>query len=129
MKPLSVMPNQYVADVEASVAFYRDLLAGTPTFRAPASGPATHVEMRIGDVVIAVSSREQVALQGLPAPTSGHPLELVAWCDSADGAVASLRAAGVPVVVEPSDHVSGRRRAYVADPDGNWIALVSAARA
>jgi lactoylglutathione lyase len=126
MKFLSVMPNLYVADVEASAAFYRDLLGGTETFRLPAAGPATHVELRIGDVIIAVSSRDEVAPQGLPEPSGGHPLELVVWCDSADEAVAALRAAGVPVVAEPSGgHVSGLRRGYVADPDGNWIALVS----
>jgi lactoylglutathione lyase len=125
MKFRSVLPNLYVADVEAAVTFYRDLLGGTETFRAPASGPATHVELRIGDVTVAVSSRDEVAPQGLPVPTAGHPFELVIWCDSADEAVAALRAAGVPVVLEPSEHVSGHRRGYVADPDGNWIALVS----
>jgi catechol 2,3-dioxygenase-like lactoylglutathione lyase family enzyme len=124
VKFLSVMPNLYVADVEASAAFYRDLLGGTETFRLPAAGPATHVELRIGEVIIAVSGRDAVAAQGLPAPTAGHPLELVIWCDSTDEAVESLRAAGVTVVVEPYGHVSGRR-AYVADPDGNWLALVS----
>jgi catechol 2,3-dioxygenase-like lactoylglutathione lyase family enzyme len=52
----------------------------------------------------------------------------VVWCDSADEAVAALRAAGVPVLAEPQGgHVSGHRRGYVADPDGNWIALVSQA--
>jgi lactoylglutathione lyase len=128
VKFLSVMPNLYAADVEASAAFYRDLLGGTETFRLPASGPALHVELRIGDVVLAVTSREEVEPQGLPAPSGGHPLELVVWCDSADEAVAALRAAGVPVLVEPQGgHVSGHRRAYVADPDGNWIALVSQA--
>jgi len=126
VKFLSVMPNLYVADVERAVGFYRDLLGGTETFRLPASGPATHVEIRVGDVVLAVSSRDVVAAEGLPAPSAGHPLELVVWCESADEAVAGLRAAGVPVVVEPcGGHVSGHRRGYVADPDGNWIALVS----
>jgi lactoylglutathione lyase len=126
VKFLSVMPNLYVADVEASAAFYRELLGGTETFRLPASGPATHVELRIGDVILAVSSRDVVAPEGLPEPSGGHPLELVVGCDSADDAVAGLRAAGVTVVVEPyGGHVSGHRRAYVADPDGNWIALVS----
>ena len=95
MKFLSVMPNLYVADVEASAAFYRDRLGGTETFRLPAAGPATHVELRIGDVTLAVSSRDVVTGQGLPAPSGGHPFELVAWCDSADEAVAALRAAGV----------------------------------
>jgi catechol 2,3-dioxygenase-like lactoylglutathione lyase family enzyme len=41
-----------------------------------------------------------------------------------DAAIARLRAARAPVLVEPYDHVAGHRRAYVADPDGNWLALV-----
>jgi predicted enzyme related to lactoylglutathione lyase len=49
----------------------------------------------------------------------------VVGCDSADDAVAALRAAGTPVLVEPYSHGSGFRRAYVADPDGNWIVIAS----
>ncbi|TVZ00819.1 VOC family protein [Trebonia kvetii] len=126
MKFLSVMPNLYTADIEASVAFYRDLLGGTETFRTPASGTPVHVEIRVGDVTVAISDRDEVEPQGLPAPSPGHPFELVVWCDSADEAVAGLRAAGVQVLVEPSAHASGNRRGYLADPDGNWIAVVSA---
>ena len=126
MKFLSVMPNLYTADIEASVAFYRDLLGGTETFRTPVSGTPVHVEIRVGDVTVAISGAAEVEPQGLPAPSPGHPFELVVWCDSADEAVAGLRAAGVPVLVEPSAHASGNRRGYVADPDGNWIAVVSA---
>jgi lactoylglutathione lyase len=118
----SVMTNLYTADVERSAAFYRDQLGGTETFRLP----GLHVEVRIGAVTVAVSSRDEVGKQGLPAPSAGHPMELVVWCDSADDAVAALRASGVPVLVEPGGgHVSGLRRAYVTDPDGNWIAVVS----
>jgi len=130
MAVMSVMPNLYAADVDRAAAFYRDLLGGTQTFRYPAEGRAEHVELRIGDVIVALSSRDAVQGDGLPAPTAGHPLELVLWCDSADETVAALRAAGTPVLVEPySGHVSGLRRAYVADPDGNWIAVVSDERA
>jgi lactoylglutathione lyase len=125
VKFLSVMPNLYAADVEASVAFYRDLLGGTETFRTPASGPAAHVEIRVGDVTIAITGRDEVEPQGLPAPSGGHPFELVVWCESADDAITGLRAAGVPVIVEPSAHASGNRRGYVADPDGNWVVVVS----
>jgi lactoylglutathione lyase len=121
------MPNLYVSDVERSAVFYRDLLGGIETFRAPAHGPAEHLELRLGDVVIALSAAAVVPDQGLPTPTAGHPLELVVWCDSADDGVAALRAAGVQVLVEPHNHVSGHRRAYVTDPDGNWIALVGQA--
>jgi len=125
MTVASAMPNLYSADVERAVAFYRDLLGGTQTFRTPAEGPATHVELRLGDVIIALSSRDAVAGQGLPEPTAGHPMELVVGCDSTDDLVSALRAAGVPILVEPHNHVSGHRRAYVADPDGNWIAIAS----
>ena len=121
----SVMPNLYVAEVERSAAFYRDLLGAAETFRVPADGPAKHVELRLGAVVIALSAATEVPAQGLPRPTPGHPFELVVWCDSAEGAVAELRAAGVPVLVEPYRHVSGTCRGYVTDPDGNWIAVVS----
>jgi lactoylglutathione lyase len=124
----SVMPNLYVADVERAAAFYRDQLGAVETFRLPATGPADHVELRIGEVTIALSHRDRVAEQGLPAPTHGHPFELVLWCDSTDDAIAGLRANGIPVLVEPDGgHVAGHRRAYIADPDSNWIALVSKA--
>jgi len=116
---ISVMPNLYVADIDRAAAFYRDLLGATQTFAVP-----THLEFRLGDVTIALSSRDVVRDEGLLPPTAGHPMELVVWCDSADEAVAALRAAGVPVLVEPHDG-HGHRRAYVTDPDGNWIALVS----
>jgi len=122
---LSLMPNLYVAGVERSAAFYRDLLGGTETFRLPAEGPALHVELRLGTVIVAISAATEVPKQGLPAPTPGHPLELVVWCDSAVEAIADLRAAGVSVLVEPSSHVAGAIRGYVTDPDGNWIAVVS----
>lgn len=126
MMVMSVIPNLYTADVERAVAFYRDLLGGTQTFRSPPDGPAEHVELRLGDATIALTSRDAVQGEGLPAPTAGHPMELVVWCESTDDTVAALHAAGTPVLVEPcSGHVSGHRRAYVADPDGNWIALVS----
>jgi lactoylglutathione lyase len=122
---LSVMPNLYVADVERSAAFYRDRLGGTETFRLPADGPAVHVEVRIGPVTIALSAATEVPAQGLQAPIPGHPLELVVWCDSAVDAIERLRAAGVPVLVEPSAHANGNCRGYVTDPDGTWIAVVS----
>lgn len=120
----SLMANLYVADVERAVGFYCGLLEGVQAFQYPATGAAEHVELRIGDVVIALSSRESVHGEGLAEPGGGHPLELVVWCDSVDAAVAALRDAGTPVLVEPHDHVAGHRRAYVADPDGNWVAVV-----
>jgi lactoylglutathione lyase len=126
MTILSVMPNLYSADIERAVAFYRDVLGAKETFRTPTDGLPSHVELRCGDVTIAVSTNEAVEKQGLPAPTAGHPMELVLWCDWTDDVVATARATGAEVLIEPhSGHVSGRRRAYITDPDGNWLALTS----
>lgn len=121
----SVMPNLYTADIDRAAAFYLDRLGATQTYRYPAQGPARHLEFQLGGVMIALTGRHIAEGEGLPAPTAGHPLELVVWCESVDDAVAALRGAGTPVLVEPYDHVAGHRRAYVTDPDGNWIALVS----
>jgi len=121
----SLMPHLYTADVDQAAAFYRDQLGGRQTFRYPPEGPTQHVELRIGDVTIALSNRDLVHAEGLPAPTPGHPMELTVWCDDTDTATAALHAAGTPVLVQPHTHVAGHRRAYVTDPDGNWIALVS----
>jgi len=57
MMVTSVMPNLYTADVERAAAFHRHLLGGTPTFTFPRGGPAEHVELRLGDVTIALVSR------------------------------------------------------------------------
>jgi lactoylglutathione lyase len=125
MTVLSVMPHLYVADVDRAVAFYRGLLGGTQTFQHPATGPAEHVELRLGDTIIALSGHEAVRREELPAPTPGHPMELTIRCDDTDELVAALRAAGTPILAEPVNHFSGHRRAYVADPEGNWVALAS----
>jgi lactoylglutathione lyase len=119
------MLNLYSPDVARATAFYRDLLGFAQTFQYPASGPAQHVELRIGSSTIAISGYDAVAETGLPAPSRGNGHELVVECDDVDAAVDDLRAAGTPVLLEPHDHVAGHRRAYVSDPDGNWIALVA----
>lgn len=118
------MLNLYSQDLPRAVGFYRDQIGFQQTFRFPAEGDPRHVELRLGASRLALSDRAALAETGLPAPTPGHPHELVVWCDDVDAAVARLRGAGSPVVREPYDHVAGHRRAYVSDPDGNWVALV-----
>ena|SRR5579859_4427154 len=120
----SSMPNLYSTDVVAAARFYRDVLGFEQTFQFPPDGPPRHVELRLGESMLAVSSHAAVRETGLPAPSAGHTQELVVWCADLDVAMDRVRAASAPVLVEPYDHVAGHRRAYVADPDGNWLALV-----
>ena len=81
--------------------------------------------LRLGDAQVALSTDRAVSAVGLE-PSRGNAFELVVFCDDVDGETERLRAAGASVVREPYDHVAGHRRAYLADPDGNWVALVDA---
>jgi predicted enzyme related to lactoylglutathione lyase len=83
------------------------------------------VVLRLGDSLVALSTPGPATQAGLE-PSNGNPLELVIWCDDVDAQIERLRADGTSIVVEPYDHAAGHRRAYVADPDGNWLALVDA---
>jgi lactoylglutathione lyase len=118
------MLNLYSQDLPRAIGFYRDVIGFEQTYRFPPTGEPRHVELRLGTSRLALSDRVALAETGLPDPTPGHPHELVVWCDGVDAAVAKLREAGSPVLIEPYNHIAGHRRAYVSDPDGNWVALV-----
>jgi hypothetical protein len=79
----SMLLNLFTADLDRSVAFYRDQLGGTQTFQYPPQGRPEHVELRIGDVTIAISSYDAAERAGLPTPSPGHPMEIAIECDSA----------------------------------------------
>ena len=68
---MSLMPNLYTADVDRAVAFYRDLLGGTQTFRSPDGGPAEHVELRLVHVTIACEQPRRCR-RGMPAGADGR---------------------------------------------------------
>lgn len=125
--PRTSMPNMFTGDVERAAAFYRDQLGFAPALRVPADGSPDHVVLRLGHSELALSTDRAVAAAGLH-PSRGNPSELVVWCDDVDGEATRLSAAGASVLVEPYDHIAGHRRAYIGDPDGNWVALVDAAR-
>lgn len=121
------MPNLFVRDIEASIEFYREVLGFPVSLRVPPEGSLEHAVLRLGDSLLALSTSGAVNLAGLE-PTAGNSFELVMWCDDVDQETARVEAAGAEVLVAPYDHIGGHRRAYVADPDGNWVALVDAPR-
>jgi lactoylglutathione lyase len=119
------MPNIFTGHMDDAVAFYRDLLGFSQIFRFPAEGRPEHIVLKLGDSQLALSSPRAAEAVGLE-PTAGNPFELVVWSEDVNSEAARLRAAGARIVIHPYDHVAGHRRAYVADPDGNWLALVDA---
>ena len=106
-------PILYVADVERSLGFYRDVL-----------GFAVSYEWRDGDVLgfvaLAVDDGRSVGL-ARREPGQGERLELCLLVDDADGACDALRAKGIRIRTEPQDQPWGERMFFAEDPDGNAI--------
>lgn len=126
MPAAHAMTNLFTRDIDAALSFYRDQLGFSQRFQVPRTGPPEHAVLELGDSRVALSTAQAVSRVGLE-PANGHAFELVVFCDDVDRETQRLRAGGAHVLREPYDHVAGHRRAYVADPDGNWVALVDAA--
>lgn len=122
-------PVVIAVDVARCAAFYESL-GFAEHFRLPAGGEPGYVALRRGASELAVVAadwpREQYG--GAIAATTGVRFEMFVYVDDADATVAALRAGGTPVLREPADMPWGERLGYVADPEGNPVALATERR-
>jgi lactoylglutathione lyase len=121
-------PIVYVADLSASLGFYRELLGFTETYRFPPGDDAEFVGLTLGQgggsLALAAATDGQTGSHGRPMRLGGgHQFELCVYTDDIDLAVAGLRDRAVPVPKEPVDQPWGERMAYVSDPDGHPIMI------
>ncbi len=118
--------NLYVADVEVSVGFYRDLFGFRETFRTPERGAPIHVEMRLGTLILGVAAIGSVRkIHGLAVGGGPPRAEVVVWTADVDQAFATLTAKGARALSAPHDFLDALRAAWVADPDGNPVQIVA----
>ncbi len=129
MTPKFVDPaiNYYVEDVEIAVRFYTKHFGFVETLRTPKQGKPIHVEVRLGSLILGLASKEAGrTMHDLPLGPGGFPrAELAVWTENADEAYALLIEKGVPSVSAPHDFLSSLRAAWVMDPDGNPVEIVS----
>jgi lactoylglutathione lyase len=112
-------------DVAASIAFYRDLLGGFVVFRFPEKDPV-FVTLALGDSEVGIGGVTDTPLHGqAQRPAGGHRVELCVYVDDVDELVGAARAAGAPVLLDPTDQPWGERIAYIADPDGNLVMITA----
>jgi lactoylglutathione lyase len=124
--PERAFPVIYSSDVERSVRFYQRL-GFASHFRLPPEGEAGYVGLRRGDSELAiVTTQSPEQLIGVEVGSDPR-FEMFVYVDNVDEAVAQLRGADGRVLKEPEDMFWGERVAYVADPDGNPVALAVAA--
>ena len=113
----------YVRDVARSRAFYRDVLGWrdiTPEGEMPIamfSGGRTHHEL----LLIEVGADAAPVPRGRRVGLYHFGLKVGTTDDELRGALAKLRAAGVPVLGATDHGVT--HSLYIADPDGNEIEL------
>lgn len=119
--------NYYVDDVERAVRFYTEYFGFVGTFRTPEHGTPIHVEVRLGLFTLGLASKEAgQTMHGLSLGSGGFPrAELVVWTENVDEAYALLMEKEVPSVSAPHDFLSSLRAAWVMDPDGNPVEIVS----
>jgi lactoylglutathione lyase len=124
----SSFPILYTDDLARALAFYRDLLGFSETYRFPDEGAPAFVALDSGGGSLALAdvSGPGEPIHGRPLrPVAGHRFELCVYVDDVDAAVEDLRAAGLPVLAEPADQPWAERLAYVRDPDANPVMLTA----
>jgi catechol 2,3-dioxygenase-like lactoylglutathione lyase family enzyme len=105
------------------VRFY-ERLGFRETFRSPKEGEPDHVEVRLGEQVLGISSAAAArSRHGLNPDLGGRPAYVVVWTTDTDAAYARCVQDGATTLSPPNDFPPGIRSAWIADPDGNPVNL------
>ncbi|MFJ4778898.1 VOC family protein [Streptomyces sp. NPDC088762] len=123
--PERAFPLIFAERVSDTAAFY-EKLGFTRHSRNPPTGEPTYVGLRRGTAEIAVVNASWPADQyGGTAGGQGLRFEMFVLVGDLDTTLEKLAADGTPRLRGPVDMPWGERIAYVADPDGNPVALAS----
>ncbi len=94
--------NYYVQDVERIAAFYRDSFGFKETYRNPKLGEPDHIEIRLGEYLIGLSSIQAGrTIHRLPLDPGKPSGEIVLWTNDVDQAHAMLIDKRVHCIREP----------------------------
>lgn len=122
--PGRAFPVIYSRRVEESARFYQGL-GFEPQFRLPPEGEPGYIGLRRGDSELAITTTDSPEQLVGVTVGSGPRFEMFVYVDDVDAVVDKLRADGAQVFKDPADMFWGERVAYVADPDGNPVALAT----
>ena len=113
-----------VRDIDAALAFYRDVLGFEPAGDSAMPGGAHMHRLMCGTSMIKLLHFEPTPEAANPPgaihKASGYRYWTISVADVA-AVAAACEAAGVKVKVPPTEVMPGATIAIVADPDGNWV--------
>jgi lactoylglutathione lyase len=115
---------RFVSDLAPSVDFYAGVLGLTLTKRA-----GHWAQFDCGSVRLGLFERRAMAEElGVDEPSLGSPpgsIELAFEVEDVDAAHAAAVAAGARSFQAPADRAWGERTAYLLDPDGGLVELLT----
>jgi catechol 2,3-dioxygenase-like lactoylglutathione lyase family enzyme len=108
MKVFGASPVLCVANTDAALAFYRDILGFTVDFQYP-----DYVGLRLGEAGLHVTTPSHGRLPGGGA--------VYVFCEEIDTYFGTIRAHGAMPEREPDDQIYAMRDFSIRDPDGNRL--------
>jgi lactoylglutathione lyase len=108
----------YVADLDVSIAFYRDMLCLPYRFT-----DAGYAEFGTAGTRFALYERRRAEWLTGQTVTPGPAAEIVLVVDDVDAEARRLAEHGTRVLSGPADRPWGHRTVHVADPDGFVVEL------
>ena len=124
---MRAFPVIYAREVEAVAAFYVRLGFEQRVRLDSPDGSAGFIGLERDGAELAVTTEDSPRLLAGVEPGPGPRHELFVYVEDVDGTTATLRDAGAAVVREPADMPWGERVGWVADPEGNLVALARGA--
>ncbi|MFD9407981.1 VOC family protein [Streptomyces sp. NPDC059989] len=122
--PERAFPLIFAERVPLTAGFY-EKLGFTRHSQSPPTGEPTYVGLRRGAAEIAVVDTSWPAARHGGAAGQGLRFEMFVLVGDLGTTLEKLGADGVPLLRGPVDMPWGERIAYVADPDGNPVALAA----
>ncbi len=118
--------NFYVINAEQSASFYCRLFGFKETFRTPEHGTPDHIEIKKGEFTMGFATHAaSSSVHRLKTESGSGNAEIVLWVEDTDEAFDFLTSNGVRAVREPHNFIGKLRAAWLEDPDGNHIQIVS----
>ena len=131
MRPVTyrdAFPILYVADIERSLAFDRDLLGFEAAYEWAPEGRPVFVALRLGTSSLGLCAVGEARPLGWVGAIPGLSGEVCLYVDDVDRAAEWLRSQGVREREAPADQPWGERLAYFEDPDGYPVHVTMPAR-